>query len=72
MTNIYRLPPKISTASRRRHSASEKLTENVVDLGWRTHQLAVEIADHHSNAVTQNLRRLATAQWRQGFLRLPE
>lgn len=41
-------------------------------LAWRSHQLAVEIANADSNAVTQTLRRAATAQWRRTFLDLPE
>lgn len=53
-------------------SAGIKLAGNAEHLAWRAHQLAVEITDNDPNAVTQTLRRAATAEWRRTFLDLPK
>lgn len=53
-------------------AAGETLATRSVNLSWRAHQLAAEIADADPNAVTQTLRRAATAQWRRTFLDLPK
>ncbi len=58
--------------NQRTNSASDQLAGNAEHLAWRSHQLAVEIADNDPNAVSFALCRAATEQWRRVYLDLPE